>query len=89
MRETGLRCCCWVARRALAARDSHDEVPPGYFVSVMVTFASLPCHEAHFAVMKQILRLFYSDISMLCASFCQIEGLVLQKLKDHIKQPQT
>ena len=26
---------------------------------------------------------------MLCASFCQIEGLVLQKLKNHIKQPQT
>ena len=50
-RETGLR-CCWVARRALDARDSHNAMPPGYFVSALATFASSPCHEAHFTVVK-------------------------------------
>ena len=65
-----------MARHALDVRDSHNEVPPMNFVSVLVTFTSLPCHEAHFAVM-------YSDISMLYASFCEIEGLILQKLKSH------
>ena len=77
--------CRRMARHTLDARDSHNEVLSELFCVCLGHFALLSCHEAHFSIMRWILQVFYSDIF----TFYQLEVLILQNLKNHIKQPQT